>query len=566
MITTNPRIDTRSPRSTLLFISAVVALLLVAAGPQLSAAENDTACDPETPWGYDGFKGPLYWGTECTPKEVAHATPTPSQMQSALTNATPTPTATPTPIEPDQSYAVCLDGNTQSPVSATSLNSQETLAQVPISPTNGTATGKVNNNGHAIAVGSLKKDEQPLTSNSTIEFNGTTYKLKQLHFHCPSEHRRSTTVPFDQMEMHLVHESESDPGSLAVVAVFFNVGPVNNELQNVVSGIPAGSGITLQVSGLLPPASNRSAWIYYGSLTTPACDEGVKWFVMKQPITATVDQINAFKDAYSNNSRGASFEKIPGGLSPISSGEAGVWGVNNNYKLYVRMGINANNIRGTDWQQMKAGPVSDFVDVSSGKYGVWLVSKAHEVWHIGTDGKVDQVTAAPANTIHVSAGKYGVWVLDDSRQVFYRTGVTESAPIGTKWTKFDTAYKIKNITSGEFGVWGVDTSDVLYFLRDSMAGSLASPTGSIFSKVDSNISRVSSGFLGVWALGTGGTSQVIKSRSGITTENPTGSGWRVQDGLLNEIASGKYGVWGTAKSTNTSDPTPIYFFSSPPTK
>jgi carbonic anhydrase len=563
MITKNPRIGTRSPRSALLFINALVVLLLCAAGPQPFAAENNTACDPETPWGYDGYKGPLYWGTECAPKKVAHATPTPSQMPSALTNVTPTPT----PTEPDQSYAVCLDGVTQSPVSGTTLNTEETLAQVPITPAN--ATAKVTNNGHAIELGSLEKGGQPIEGNTELSFNGTTYKLKQLHFHCPSEHRRwanGTYQPFNPMEMHLVHESDS--GTIAVVGVFFSAGADNKELQTVLDSVDSGQNTTVDISALLPAANSRSAWFYYGSLTTPSCDQVVNWFVMKQPITASSVQISAFQKYYSNNSRGASFEKVDGGLKWISVGESGVWGVNSGGTVYFRVGIDADNLRGTGWTSRWSG----YSQVSSGRHGVWLVSAKYVVSFASPESSASPtpIPSPTPNITQVSAGRYGVWARDTSGGVFYRVGVNDAKPMGDKWARLTTPYKMGDISSGDFGVWAVEQypKNNLYFLRDSMTGTLEKPAGSIFSKVDSNISRVSSGFLGVWALGTGGSvSQAIKSRSGITAENPTGAGWRIQDGLLNEITNGKDGVWGTAKTSSTSpDPTLIYFLSSPPTK
>jgi hypothetical protein len=65
MFTKVPRLDARSPRSKLRFIAA---LLLCAVGSRLSAGPPaDYMCDPGEHWGYNGFKGPLYWGTDCTP-------------------------------------------------------------------------------------------------------------------------------------------------------------------------------------------------------------------------------------------------------------------------------------------------------------------------------------------------------------------------------------------------------------------------------------------------------------------------------------------------------------------
>jgi len=45
--------------------------------------------------------------------------------------------------------------------------------------------------------------------------------------------------------------------------------------------------------GLLP--ANRDYYRYNGSLTTPPCTEGVRWVVMKQPMTISKEQLEAFK-------------------------------------------------------------------------------------------------------------------------------------------------------------------------------------------------------------------------------------------------------------------------------
>ena len=42
---------------------------------------------------------------------------------------------------------------------------------------------------------------------------------------------------------------------------------------------------------------------YDGSLTTPPCSEGVKWYVRKTPTQLSEDQIAAFTAIYDNNNR-----------------------------------------------------------------------------------------------------------------------------------------------------------------------------------------------------------------------------------------------------------------------
>ena len=62
-------------------------------------------------------------------------------------------------------------------------------------------------------------------------------------------------------------------------------------------------GVTVDAGMAL--SGDQSYWRYNGSLTTAPCSEGVKWFVMTTPITASAEQIAAYTDIYSNNARPA---------------------------------------------------------------------------------------------------------------------------------------------------------------------------------------------------------------------------------------------------------------------
>jgi carbonic anhydrase len=53
--------------------------------------------------------------------------------------------------------------------------------------------------------------------------------------------------------------------------------------------------------GLLP--ADRGYWTYMGSLTTPPCTEGLRWFVFEQPITLSREQLHQFTQIYRMNSR-----------------------------------------------------------------------------------------------------------------------------------------------------------------------------------------------------------------------------------------------------------------------
>jgi len=52
------------------------------------------------------------------------------------------------------------------------------------------------------------------------------------------------------------------------------------------------SGAASLAEGLLP--ANRDYYRFNGSLTTPPCSEGVWWLVMKDPVTASKEQIGRF--------------------------------------------------------------------------------------------------------------------------------------------------------------------------------------------------------------------------------------------------------------------------------
>ncbi|MCL7706733.1 carbonic anhydrase family protein, partial [Enterobacter kobei] len=98
------------------------------------------------------------------------------------------------------------------------------------------------------------------------------------------------------MEMHLVHKNSA--GELTVVAVMFDKGAANPELDKLWSVMPqqAEQNISikqdLNLNKLLPV--NKTYWRFSGSLTTPPCSEGVTWIVLKHPLTLSAEQLEKF--------------------------------------------------------------------------------------------------------------------------------------------------------------------------------------------------------------------------------------------------------------------------------
>lgn len=93
-----------------------------------------------------------------------------------------------------------------------------------------------------------------------------------------------------------------------MVGVFIEKGDINSTLQTVLNSMPLQEGSktangTINAMNFLP--TNKSYYTYQGSLTTPPCSQGVKWIVLKNPITASQDQINSFTNDFQVNARPA---------------------------------------------------------------------------------------------------------------------------------------------------------------------------------------------------------------------------------------------------------------------
>ena len=190
-------------------------------------------------------------------------------------------------------YALCGTGKSQSPIdvsapvpanaSALGLNYQPTALHIV-------------NNGHAIQVN--------YDAGSWIEVDGVAYSLKQFHFHSPSEHTwEGRHLP---LEMHLVHQS--DAGALAVLAVMYERGAKNDALAPVWTNLRIETGqeynaptVLINVGEILPDTGTY--YEYEGSLTTPPCTQGVKWFILASPGQVSEAQIATLRSIIKDNNR-----------------------------------------------------------------------------------------------------------------------------------------------------------------------------------------------------------------------------------------------------------------------
>ena len=151
------------------------------------------------------------------------------------------------------------------------------------------------NNGHTIQVSHV--------SGCEADLNDHTYKLRQFHFHAPSEHHiDGKSFP---MEMHLVHQDEK--GQVLVVAVMMEADLGEPVLEKLWNWLPAQMGkevslpLKLSISDILPADTHH--YSYSGSLTTPPCTEGVKWIVLKKPMHIAKADVDKFVEIIGHNAR-----------------------------------------------------------------------------------------------------------------------------------------------------------------------------------------------------------------------------------------------------------------------
>jgi carbonic anhydrase len=179
-------------------------------------------------------------------------------------------------------YSACT-GKDQSPVNLTGFIKAELK---PITFDYSRDSLDILDNGHTVQI-----DVKP---GDSITVDGTQFELKQFHFHAPSENLiNGKSFP---LEAHLVHADKD--GNLAVVAVLFEEGQANTALEKAWAQMPQKEGDKFTLPAGISPLdilpANRDYYRFNGSLTTPPCSEGVRWLVMKHPMSVSKVQLAQF--------------------------------------------------------------------------------------------------------------------------------------------------------------------------------------------------------------------------------------------------------------------------------
>lgn len=191
---------------------------------------------------------------------------------------------------------LCNAGKAQSPINVAPTIST-VKSPLKLVENYGPQDFTVTNNGHTI-VFDVKKGQRV----STLAIDGVGYELLQFHYHVPSEH--TVMNAHYPLEIHFVHSNANN--GLAVVGVLVDTGRYNANLQHIVTNLPS-LGQTDKVLkgfdvGTLMP-KDTTAYHYEGSLTTPPCNEEVKWFLKANSIQADKAQLAQFAKLYNGNNR-----------------------------------------------------------------------------------------------------------------------------------------------------------------------------------------------------------------------------------------------------------------------
>ncbi len=207
------------------------------------AKKDDKHAAPH--WDYEGEMGPEKWGKE---------------------------------------FPTCAKGKSQSPLD---IKGPFVKSRMVVSADYKEGALKMINNGHTIQVN--------IPPGSKLRVDGIVHELLQFHFHKPSE-EKIDGKPM-AMVVHFVHKNAD--GKLAVLGVLLKEGNENPGIKTLWANLPkeenveyVPEGVNFNPGNLLP--REFDFYSYEGSLTTPPCTEGVRFFILKTTVNIAKEQVHAF--------------------------------------------------------------------------------------------------------------------------------------------------------------------------------------------------------------------------------------------------------------------------------
>ncbi len=139
--------------------------------------------------------------------------------------------------------------------------------------------------------------------NYWFKYRRKPYRLSEIRFREPGETAVNGKRP--PMALQFVHLAPET--TILIIEVPVVVGKENQVIKKLWEHIPQGgkeykpAAAKINPMDLLPV--DRSYYRFPGSLTTPICNEGVQWFVMKHPIEMSKAQIDKYRKYYHDTAR-----------------------------------------------------------------------------------------------------------------------------------------------------------------------------------------------------------------------------------------------------------------------
>lgn len=201
------------------------------------------------------------------------------------------------PLAPSRWQGVCSTGRMQAPINITK---SEKISIPPLPPLQmkyvPADLDMVNDCNHYLI-------KLRFPSNQWLKYNRKPYRLSEISFHEPGEIAVNGERP--PMSLQLLHLAPE--ATYLIIEVPVVVGKENPVIKTIWEHIP-GSGkeqavenVKVNAMDLLP--ADHGYYRFPGSLTHPLCNEGVTWFLMKNPIEMSEAQIAQYKKYYRNTAR-----------------------------------------------------------------------------------------------------------------------------------------------------------------------------------------------------------------------------------------------------------------------
>ncbi|XP_052166443.1 alpha carbonic anhydrase 7-like [Oryza glaberrima] len=198
-------------------------------------------------------------------------------------------------------WATCSSGEMQSPINLGLLDLTLAPSLGDLNYTYRNANATVVNRGHDIMVRFDGGDDAAAAGGLVI--NGTAYRLRQVHWHAPSEH--AVDGRRYDMELHMVHLNTQN--QTAVVGVLYAIGAQDEFLHKlepyIIEVADQKDKEKIVNGGVDPNVAKEHDIVYYrymGSLTTPPCTEGVIWTIVRKVHTVSLSQLALLKAAVVN--------------------------------------------------------------------------------------------------------------------------------------------------------------------------------------------------------------------------------------------------------------------------